>query len=199
MNQKIGLFSSAINLASVLSFALSMAFGSNAASYFSSMLIALSFVPMTCAYAHFSSEKTKSAGLTAMGFSAVYAAIILLVYFAQLTTVRVNQLNEQAKSLLDFQQFGLFFNYDLLGYSLMSLSTFFTGLTVEVKSRADRWLKGLLLIHGIFFFSCLIMPLLGVFTPDGEAWIGVVVLEFWCAYFAPISILSCRYFLKHEN
>lgn len=96
----------------------------------------------------------------------MYVTIIPLVYFVQLTTLRLEELTQQAVTLLDFQQFGLFFNYDLLGYGLMALATFFPGLTIEVESRMEKWLKGLLLVHGIFFISCLIMPMFGVFTAD---------------------------------
>ena len=34
----------------------------------------------------------------------------------------------------------------------------------------------------------------GVFQADGPAWIGVAVLEFWCAYFCPVAALSLHYF-----
>lgn len=123
------------------------------------------------------------------------------VYFAQMTTVRTGGLTSQAVSLLDFQQFGLFFNYDLLGYALMALSTFFAGLTICVKSKADKWLKALLLIHGVFFLTCFILPMLGLFTTDmaGAEWIGTAVLEFWCVYFIPISVLSFFHFSKCEE
>lgn len=195
-NKTVGMFSSIVNLIAVIGFAVSMLFGFDFGSYFSSMFIAFSFVSMMACYACFASAERKAAGFSAVGFSAMYAAIILLVYFAQLTTVRTGSLSSQAASLLDFQQFGLMFNYDLLGYGLMALATFFAGLTFPPNSRPDRVLKALLTIHGVFFFSCLIFPMLGVFRPGGPDWIGVAVLEFWCVYFAPISILSCRHFAK---
>ena len=50
------------------------------------------------------------------------------------------------------------------------------------------------MIHGVFFISCLIMPMLGVFQADSPAWIGVAVLEFWCAYFCPVAALALHYF-----
>ena len=131
-----------------------------------------------------------------MAFAAVYAAIILLVYFTQLTTVRLNDLTQQAAALLDFQQCGLLFNYDLLGYAVMALATFFAGLTIKPQSKPDKWLKYLLMIHGVFFISCLIVPMLGLFKAGSSPWIGVAVLEFWCLYFCPISILSFLHFLK---
>ncbi len=196
MNRRIAMAASLVNLTAVVCFALSMLLGFDFGSYFSSMFIAFSFVPMACAFAHFAGEKAKLAGLTAVGFSAVYAAIILLVYFAQLTTVRMDALTEQASALLDFQQFGLLFSYDLLGYGVMALSTFFAGLTIEAAAPADRWLKGLLLVHGVFFVSCLLLPMLGAFKPGGEVWIGVAALTIWCLYFAPVGALSCLHFSK---
>lgn len=194
MNKKIGLYSSAINFIAVISFALSMLFAFDYGSYFSSMLIAFSFVPMMCGYAYFSEKKVKLAGYVSVAFAAIYTAIILLVYFAQLTTVRLNDLTQQATVLLDFQQCGLLFNYDLLGYAVMSLATFFAGLTVKPQTKIDKWLKYLLMVHGVFFISCLIVPMLGVFKADSPRWIGVAVLEFWCLYFCPISILSFLHF-----
>lgn len=197
MNRAIGMVSSVINGISILGFVISMVLGNNYSSYFCSMFIAFSFVPMMCAYAYFSERKYKVAGFTSVGFAAMYATMILLVYFAQLTTVRLEDLNQQAATLLDYQKLDLFFNYDLLGYGLMALATFFAGLTIQVKSRMDKWLKGLLLVHGIFFISCLIMPMLGVFTVDQDSGIGVIALEFWCGYFIPISIMSFLYFSKY--
>lgn len=194
MNKKIGMYGSIVNFIAVICFALSMLFGFEYGSYFSSMFIALSFVTMMCGYAYFGERKVKLAGYVSVAFSVVYTAIILLVYFAQLTTVRLNDLTQQAALLLDFQQFGLMFNYDLLGYAVMSLATFFAGLTVTSQTKADRWLKYLLMVHGIFFISCLIAPMFGLFKADSSTWIGVAVLEFWCLYFCPISILSFLHF-----
>lgn len=54
----------------------------------------------------------------------------------------------------------------------MSLATFFVGLTIEIKSRSEKCLKTLLLVHGIFFITCLILPMLGIFTSNGESLIG---------------------------
>lgn len=194
MNRKIGMYSSIINLTAVIGFAVCMLTDFSFGCYFSSMLIAFSFVAMTSAYTQFSSSDRKTAGYAALAFASIYVAIILLVYFAQLTTVRLGGLNDQAQKLLDFQKMGLLFNYDMLGYALMSLSTFFAGLTVCPKTKADKWLKALLMIHGIFFISCLIVPLLGLFHANGSKWIGIAVLEFWCIYFCPIGALSFVHF-----
>lgn len=194
MNKKIGVYGSVVNFIALVGFALSMLFGFDYGSYFSSMFIAFGFVLMMCGYAYFAEKKAKLAGYVSVAFAAIYTAIILLVYFAQLTTVRLNDLTQQAAILLDFSQCGLLFNYDLLGYAVMSLATLFAGLTVPSQTKADRWLKYLLMIHGVFFISCLIFPMLGLFKTDSPTWIGVAVLEFWCLYFCPISILSFLHF-----
>ncbi|MDE7297211.1 MAG: hypothetical protein K2N94_00085, partial [Lachnospiraceae bacterium] len=180
MNRKLGMYSSAVNLIAVTGFAISMLFGFDYGSYFSSMFIAFSFVPMMCAYTCFSEKKCRLAGYISTAFAVMYATIILLVYFAQLTTVRLSDLTPQASGLLDFQQFGLFFNYDLLGYALMALATFFAGLTVNIQTKADKWLKYLLMVHGVFFVSCLIFPMLGLFRAGSPPRTGVAELEFWC-------------------
>lgn len=194
MNKKIGVYGSVINFIAVICFAISMLFGFDYGSYFSSMFVSFSFVLMMCGYAYFAEMKAKLAGYVSVTFAAVYTVIILLVYFTQLTTVRLNDLTQQAAILLDFKQCGLLFNYDLLGYALMALSTFFAGFTIGTYTKTDRCLKLLLMIHGVFFISCLIFPMLGLFKPDSPTWIGVVVLEFWCLYFCPISILSYWHF-----
>lgn len=196
MNKNIGMIASIVTFAGVAGFAVSMLTGNLFGSYLTSMLIAWGFVTLICSFAAFNAGGTHAAGYTAVAFAAVYAAIIVLVYFAQLTTVRQAALSEEAAQLLDYQKFGLFFNYDLLGYSFMALSTFFIGLTVRAENKADRWLKALLLVHGIFAVTCVAMPIIGVFganTPDGDK-TGIWVLLFWCAYFIPICILSWRHF-----
>ena len=190
MNQKIGKISSLVNTAAVGLFALSMLIGSPFLSYLSSMFIAFSFVPMMCSFCFYAEKDRKTAGITSVGFACVYSVIIILVYFAQLTTLRLEPLTDQAGKLLDYQQFSLFFNYDLLGYALMALSTFFAGLTLSRRSV----LKGMLLIHGIFFVSCLIVPMLGIFSTEGNPLIGTILLLIWCLYFVPVGILSYRFF-----
>ena len=193
------MYGAVVNFISVFCFALSMLVGFNYGSYFSSMFIAFSFVLIICGYAYFAKKEAKLAGYISVAFSAVYTTIILLVYFAQLTTVRFNDLTQQAAVLLDFQQCGLLFNYDLLGYGVMSLAAFFAGLTIKPQTKIDQWLKYLLMVHGVFFISCLIIPMLGIFKADSPKWVGIAVLEIWCLYFCPISILSFLYFSNYKE
>ncbi|MBQ9300911.1 MAG: hypothetical protein IJ214_10405 [Clostridia bacterium] len=134
-----------------------------------------------------------------MIFATVYCMLILLVYFAQLTTVNNEQLTEQAAKLIDFSKFGLIFNYDLLGYGIMALATFFTGLSMKAKSKTDKWLRTLMMIHGVFFLSCTFMPMTGMFSKmssDGDSIGGRLALVAWCVYFLPVGILSFLHFRK---
>ena len=96
---------------------------------------------------------------------------------------------------------GFLFNLDLLGYGIMALSTFFIGLTINSKNKMDKWLKILLIIHGIFFISCFIMPMTGMFVnSNGSTSIGgVIALELWCLYFIPIGILSYLHFKNNKS
>ena len=198
MNRKIAKLSSLVNVFAVFSFALAMLTGSDFFSYFSAIFIAFSFVPMISSFCFFAKSEVKLAGYVSVGFAIMYAALILLVYYAQITTVHAGGLSQEALILLDFQQFGLFFNYDMLGYGLMSLATFFAGLTLDVQSKVDKWLKVMLLVHGIFFISCFFMPMFGLFKPDmaGGDWIGIAVLLVWSLYFIPIGVLSFKHFSR---
>lgn len=68
MNRKIGMYSAAVNAASVLAFAAFMLAWFTHGCYFASMFIAFSFVPMMCAYAGAAAEERKTAGYTAAAF-----------------------------------------------------------------------------------------------------------------------------------
>lgn len=196
MNQKIGKTSAIIVTFAVVCFALCMPFGFLFGDYLSSMLIAFGFVPLMCAFAANGKPESKAAGTASCVFAGMYAVIILLVYFTQVTTVRLETLNPQATALIDYTKFGLYFNYDLLGYCLMALSTFMIGFTIDVRTKSDKALQRLLWIHGVFAIGCFLMPMLGVFnanTTDAE-WIGTLLLEFWCVYFIPVGVLSYLHF-----
>ncbi|MBQ8949648.1 MAG: hypothetical protein IJ065_00585 [Eubacterium sp.] len=165
------------------------------------MFLALSFVCMVSALDAEGTDETKAAGRTALVFAGMYATLILIVYFTQCTTVLNEKLGEEASRILNYSYMGFMFNLDLLGYGLMALSTFFIGLTVKVKNKRDKALKILLLVHGLFFPGCLIMPMTGVFTGNhgsGSSG-GVIALEIWCLYFLPIGITSFLHFKEQGS
>lgn len=192
---------SLITASSVALFAIFMLISFRFGSFFVCMFLSLGFALMVSGFAQECEPGRKAAANGAMIFAAVYCVLILLVYFAQTTSVRLDGLNEQSIQIIDYSKSGLFFNYDLLGYALMALSTFFIGLTIKVQNKADKWLKWLLIIHGSFFIPCLLLPMLGVFSSNSGSsyWTGVIVLEFWCAYFLPVCVLSYLHFKRKQS
>ena len=202
MNRLISKIGAAIVTVTVFLFAVCLITDFSFGSYFVCMFLPIGYIMMSAGFHHESDEEHKVAANVGMIFSAVYAVLIFLVYFAQTTNVRLDDMNEQAMKILDFKRGGLIFSYDLLGYGIMALSTFFIGLTIKVKSRADKWLKYLMMTHGVFFISCFIIPMTGVFTSmangdNGSG--GTIALLFWCVYFIPIGILSYRHFGKEKR
>ena len=201
MNRILPRTGSAIVTAAVFLFAVCLITDFPFGSYFVCMFLPIGYIMMAAGLHYESSEARRVAANIGMAFAVVYAVLIFLVYFAQTTSVRFGGLSAQAQELLDFQRGGLLFNYDLLGYAMMALSTFFMGLSVQGHGRADRWLKALLMIHGAFFFSCFIMPMTGAFASmsDGRTNAGgAAALAAWCAYFLPIGILAYRHFGKER-
>lgn len=201
MNRMIPRIGSGIVTVSVVLFAVCLIIDVPFGAYFVCMFLPIGYIMMAAGLQEESAEHRRVAATTGMAFAVIYAVLIFLVYFAQVTSVRLGGLGEEAQGILDFQRGGLMFSYDLLGYGMLALSTFFMGLSVQADSSADKWMKTLMVIHGVFFFGCFLMPMTGVFTSmsDGRTNIGgVVALVAWCAYFLPIGILAYRHFGK-EN
>lgn len=196
MNRLIPRIGAGIVCVTVLLFALCMLLGFDFGSYFVCMLLPIGYIMLAAGFAHECDASRKVASNVGMVLAAVYAVLVLLVYFAQNTSVRLDDLGEQALGMLDFKRGGLMFSYDLLGYGMMALSTFFIGLGISPKNRADRWLKGLMTVHGVFFLSCFILPMTGLLGGSSDGIGGVVALELWCAYFLPIGVLSFLHFRK---
>lgn len=199
MNRIIPKIGAAIVTLTVFLFALFLIIDFSFGYYFVCMLLPIGYIMMAAGFHYESVAKQRVSANIGMIFSAIYAALIFLVYFAQTTTVRLEDLNEQATKILNYGKGGLLFNYDLLGYGMMALSTFFVGLSIKAESQSDKWLKYLMMIHGVFFVGCFIMPMTGVFTSmangdNGSG--GTVALLFWCAYFIPIGVLSYIHFGK---
>ena len=197
LNKMIPKAGSAIVTVTVFLFAIFLIINFSMGSYFVCIILPIGFIMMTAGMQNECEKDRKVAANIGLIFAAVYAVFIMFVYFAQLTTVKNEQLNEQAVNLLKFDKFGLIFNYDLLGYGIMALSTFFTGLSMNAKNQSDKWLKALMMIHGVFYFSCTFMPMTGMFSKmssGGNGLGGRLALVAWCVYFLPIGILSFLHF-----
>ena len=197
MNKMISKVGSAIVTVTVFLFAIFLLINFSMGGYFVCLILPIGFIMMTAGLNNECEGDRKVAANIGLILAAVYGTFIMLVYFSQLTTVNNEQLNEQASKLLEFNKFGLIFNYDLLGYGVMALSTFFTGLSMKPKNKIDKWLRALMMIHGVFYFSCTFMPITGMFvrvSSGGNGIGGRLTLVAWCVYFLPIGILSLLHF-----
>lgn len=201
MNRTIPKIGAAVVTITVFLFAVCMIVDFPFGSYLVCMFLPLGYIMVAVGFQYESCEERRVPANIGVVIAAIYAVLILLVYFAQTTSVRLEDLNEQAIRILDFQRGGLLFNYDLLGYGMMALSTFFIGLSINPNSKADKWLKYLMIVHGVFFIGCFIMPMTGVFTSmaSGESGNGgTIALLGWCAYFLPIGVLAYKHFQKAQ-
>ena len=199
LNKTIAKLGSWIVTVTVFLFALFLIINYPMGYYFVCLILPLGFIMMTAGLHNECENDRKVAANTGLILAAIYGTFIMLVYFAQLTTVNNEQLTEQAEKMLSMGKCGLIFNYDLLGYGIMALSTFFTGLSMKAKNKADKWLKALMMIHGLFFFSCTFMPMTGMFSrlsSGGDGLGGRLALVAWCVYFLPVGILSFLHFKK---
>ena len=199
LNKTIAKVGSGIVTVTVFLFALFLIINYSMGSFFVCLILPLGFIMMTAGIHNECENDRKVAANIGLTLAAVYCTFIMLVYFTQLTTVNNEQLTEQVANLLEMGKCGLIFNYDLRGYGIMALSTFFTGLSMKAKNKADKWIKALMMIHGVFYFSCTFMPITGMFSKmssDGDGLGGRLALVAWCVYFLPIGIFSFIHFRK---
>ena len=202
MNRLISMTGALIVSVTVFLFAVFIITDFKFGSYFVCMFLPIGYMIMAAGIQNESKPDKRVAANIGLTVSAVYTVLILLVYYSQTTTIRNEELNEQALRVLDYQRGGLMFNYDLLGYGMMALSTFFSGLSIDVKNKTDKWLKYLMMIHGIFFLSCFFSPMTGMFTKmsGGEhGHGGGIALLIWCVYFLPVGILAFMHFKSTER
>ena len=197
MNRQLSKIGAAVVTVTVFLFAVCILFDFTFGSYLVCMFLPIGYIMMSAGFQHECAAETKVSANIGLVLAAVYAVLILLVYYAQTTTVRLEELNTQAARVLDYRQGGLLFNYDLLGYGIMALSTFFIGLSIRAENKPDLWLKRLMIIHGVFFLSCFFMPMTGMFThmaENSKSSGGSIALLFWCVYFLPFGVLAFRHF-----
>lgn len=197
MNSKLGFYSAVIVSITTLLFGISMIVGNPSLGYLVCMILSWGYILLTCAFYTETIEDRKSVALGGVVFGGIYGVLINIVYFTQLTTVDNKTATENVIQVLSYQSIGsLFFNLNLFGYGMMALSTFLVGISINSRSKIDKWLKTLLMVHGIFLISSIAMPILNLFQNSGDssALIGIIALLIWCIYFIPIAILAAIYF-----
>ncbi len=200
MNRRLGVISSIAVAAASIGFAVSMLISDINLSYLTSIGISWSYVLMACALASEASPDKKAVALGGVAFAAIYAVFVDLVYFTQLTAVRFATEVPDVISAVTYTPGSWFFALDLFGYGMMAVSTLLIGIAFTAKSRPEKWLRALLMLHGLFAPACLLMPALNLFqrSEQQESGLsgGVLALLFWCIYFTPLAILATVHFYK---
>lgn len=202
MNRKIGFISSIVICCSVAVFLICLImalFAQNAftenLSYGVCAVLSWGWVATACVYSCFAQKERRAAAKIGVAIGVIYATIIGIVYFTQLTTVLHKSVDEKIFQAFSFTSAGSWlFNLDLYGYGLLAISTFFIGLTLPTENKVDKSLKLLLMLHGVFFV-CMFVPILPLpATNQGNG--GTIALICWCLFFLPICILSILHFKK---
>ena len=201
MNNAVSKAGACIVTLTVFLFGVFIVSGFSAGQYFVCALLPIGYIMTAAGFHHESEPDRRVAANVGLILAGVYAVLVLLVYFSQNTYVWQNDLSEQAEKALHFAPGSLTFCYDLLGYGIMALSTFFIGLSLKPSDKPDKALRWLLLIHGAFFPGCFIMPMTRIFSgaSGGSGIGGNLALLVWCVYFLPIGILSFRHFSDKSN
>lgn len=198
LNNTLGYYSAISVGVTTLIFAISILLANSWVSYFICMLLSWSYVLLSCSFYTKTNSDRKSVSFGGVAFAIIYTTIISVVYFTQISTVANNAASESALRVLSYSNIGsLFFNLELFGYGMMSLSTFLIGIVMIPNNKTDKWLRALLVIHGIFLL-CIALPILNVFKDSSESstMIRSLISLFWCIYFIPVAILSAKHFQR---
>lgn len=200
MDKKITLIGLIITLLTTFLFALFLLIDFKMGYFFVCIILAIGYVMMTSGLIS-SDDENKALKYSALGFAAIYAVLIMIVYYTQVTVVNKGNAPAEVLEVLDYGNMNLMFYLDLLGYGIMALSTFFLGLALKYKNKIEKWFKYLLIGHGIFFLPCLIMPMTPLLDKkEGSSSMGgVIALEIWCVYFIVLCVLGVISFFKKDK
>jgi len=151
-------------------------------------LFTLSFlVVMACIHSYASNEK-KVFSLVGLSFAVIYASLISLNYFIQLTFVRQSTFDASVFDMTN--PHSMMWVIELLGYFFLGLATLFTA-PVFGSSKAERLVKWLFAVNGI----------LGMLTPLG--YVLPLELAFWGLIawdiIMPIATASLAYAFRQEE
>jgi hypothetical protein len=115
-----------------------------------SLLLGVSYVALAVAIHYVAEASARVWSHLAVAFASMYATLIGIVYYVQLTFVmpRLTRGDTEGIQVLIFEPFDSFFYaVDMLGYSLMSLSTLFAAAVFQGPG-IERWIRRALIANG---------------------------------------------------
>lgn len=171
-------------------------------SYIVCFFLAPTFVMMIAGVYFYSDSQNKIWSLIALSFAIMYAVMCTSAYYIQIAVVRTNSLgvSSDAMELFIFKPGSAIFAIDMLGYVFLALSTLVLAPLFKdnKKSKLKKALRVMLIIHGLFFISTLIFPVIGfqesASTSQSSDIFGGLALLFWCVLFVPIPIMFAKLF-----
>lgn len=154
-----------------------------------SLLLGSCFLVLIAALHRLAPADTRVFSQIALAFATVYATLISLVYFVQLTLVapRLAAGDTAGIEYLIFVPYRSFlFAVDLLGYSFMCVAALFAGFALPLQVKGARAARSLLLLNGgLTPFLALQM-----FMPD-LIWIAA-----WWGILFPAAVVALAVMLK---
>lgn len=129
-------------------------------------------------------------------FAVLYAAMITLTYYVQLTAVRLGG-SDGALAQFVYKPGTVWFAVDMLGYAFMTLATWFAAPVFTGGNRLSVWLKRFYILHGVMVVPTLIAPaLMGPSVGESADTAGTYALLGWVAIFIPLAVMTARHFRR---
>jgi hypothetical protein len=160
----------------------------------STLLLIPSFVTLMVGFHHFIDADGKVWSHIAVIWAGIYAAILGINYYLQITVVPSNVAagNKEGLQLLAMTNFdSAFWSLEAIGYCFMGLSTLFAAFALKARG-LERWIKTLLIINGILGLAG------AIFWAARNMMVMMVGLGLWCLLFPVTTILLAIYFRRNR-
>jgi len=136
--------------------------------------------------------------LVSLSFAIIYAVFATMVYYVQLTVVRLNDppFTEEALRVIRLGPGTPAFALDMLCYTFLPLATWAQAAALP-GGPETLWLRRLLTLHGVTAIPTVLVPAhpIGAFVAPGGAgeFYGKLTLLVWCAVFVPMAAALARH------
>ena len=152
-------------------------------------LVTSSFlIVMACIHCYASDER-KVFSLIGLSFAIIYAALISINYFIQLTFVRQSTFDASMFDMTNTQS--MMFVIEVLGYFFMGLATLFAA-PVFGSSKVERLIKWLFAANG---FLGILTPISYVFLPIEVSFGGLIAWDI----IMPVATASLAYLFRRAG
>jgi len=158
------------------------------------MPLALSYLLVTLGNKHTVIDQNIIFADAAVIFGAIYCTCGSIVYYVQISFIRLANPSPEVLSVVQQPPPSAFFALDMLAYTFLGLSTVFLAFSIE----ASWILKVLLVLNGVDAVGGFVVPLMAfVYEPSNENDTTYnVILYGWCALFLLICVLLCLHFRR---